>query len=126
MAKNDLTPSQDIVTREFFVRVALAPNALPANKALKRQLSAICLELLNYNRLSDGRFISKDKEISMAYGTQPNLEDYPDEWDEDYEAALQGLEAEAAASKGQSRDQAYSGKSAKDTKVWKTLLSKNL
>jgi hypothetical protein len=126
MAKNDLTAAQDILTREFLTRVALADNTLSVNPSLKRQLHAICLELLGYERLADGRFISKGKNVTMPYGQQPSMEDYPNEWNEDYEAAVQRLEKEAAAAKAAGKDKANRGKSSKSTKIWQAVLSENL
>jgi hypothetical protein len=126
MAKNNLTPEQDVLTREFYVQVALAPNTLPDNPALKRQLGAICLNMLNYNRLTDGRFISKGKKIKMAYGQQPSLEEYPDEWAEDYQAALQGMEKEEITLENKGENKADSSKSSKSSKIWKALFPKDV
>ena len=42
MAKNNLTPLQDVTTREFLTQVALAENTLPDTPGLKKQLTAIC------------------------------------------------------------------------------------
>lgn len=126
MAKNDLTPLQDVITREFLVEVALAENTLPANPAMKKSLIGTCYNLLNYDRLGDGRFITKGTKIKMSFGLQPSTEDYPDEWNEDYQAALQALEEESASTDGADSNKANRRFPSKDSKVRKTIFSKDV
>ena len=131
MAKHDLTPLQDVTTREFLTQVALAENTLPDTPGLKKQLTAICYQLLNYDRLSDGRFITKGTKVKMPFGDMPSLETYPDEWPEDYDRALTALDEqggiyERAAIDTDNPAETNSGKQAKNTSLWKALFSKDV
>jgi hypothetical protein len=133
MAKNELTPEQDVLTREFLVDVALSENAFSDHPALKRTLIGYCYRLLGYQRLPDGRFISEHINVKYKLGGTISLEDYPDEWQKDYANALM------KAGKGElderqkgftfnsdSTNETDSGKQTKDTPLWKTLFSKDL
>ena len=137
MAKNELTPLQDVATREFLLDVALAENVFGNHPSLKRQLIGLLYELLNYQRLTDGRFVSKDKKITYKLGGSPSHEEFPDEWAKDYENALMKL------GKGERRDlkekevrpvagdsnytyEADSSEQTKNSPFWKTLLSKDV
>ena len=131
MAKNDLTALQDVTTREFLTQVALAENTLPDTPGLKKQLIAICYTLLNYDRLSDGRFITKGTKVKMPFGQLPSQTKYPDEWEVDYNRALNALEAEGGIYERttintDNPDKADSGKSPKNTSLWKALFSKDV
>lgn len=133
MAKNELTPHQDVLTREFLVDVVMAENSLSNHPSLKRQLIGLCYELLNYQRLQDGRFISKDKKITHLLGQAPSKEEFPDEWAKDYQNALTKLgrgdewdEKGTATSDDHYTYEADSGKSTKNPPLWKTLFSKDV
>ena len=132
MARNSLTAAQDIMVREFLVDVALAENVFANNPAAKKRLIGACYELLNYQRLTDGRFISKDKKITMSFGTQPSQEKYPDEWDDDYQRALNALDTSGkdynvyTTYDDQDTDEADSSESSKSTEVRKAVLPKDV
>ena len=91
MAKNALTPQQDLLTREFYVNVAeKAEDFLPNAPAYSRQLRAICLLLLNYDRLPGGAFIEKGQMLKIDFGSN-DFSDYPCEWADDVATALEAI-----------------------------------
>lgn len=137
MAKNDLTPLQDVTTREFLVEVALAENVLDNNPATKRRLLNTLYQLLNYQRLRDGRFVSKDAKLTYKLGGEVSMKDYPDEWSSDYARAIDALKkgdkdanrkvkAQSLTTNYNDSDEANSGKQTEDTSFWKTVLRKDL
>jgi len=84
MAKNNLTPQQDVATRQFYVLVALKLGEQASSRALKQ----MCLDLLNYDLTQDGRFIEKDAGRSYRWGTKPEDIGGPCEWVDDYKRAI--------------------------------------
>ena len=137
MAKNSLTPLQDVATREFLINVALAENVFNNHPTSKKRLIGMLYELLNYQRLPDGRFISKDKKIKYLLGGGVSPTEYPDEWDADYDNALMklgkgersDLKEKAvleATSDGNYTYEADSSESTKNPSLWKTLFSKDV
>ena len=130
MAKNNLTPQQDLITRQFLTEVATAENILPDTPGLRRQLYAILLTMLNYDRLTDGRFITKGKKVTYPYMGMPSLEEYPDEWEADYVRTLKALKIYGDEVSYEvdvkNPDKADSGKPTKNTSVWKALFSKDV
>lgn len=133
MAKNNLTPLQDVLTREFLIEVADAENVFSNNPARKRTLIGLMYELLNYQVLADGRCVSKDKKVTFQLGGPPSHEKYPNEWDEDYNLALSLLKGETRAKKKErpTADDNYtyeadSGEQTKNPSLWKALFSKDL
>jgi hypothetical protein len=133
MARNELTPEQDVTTREFLVEVALAENAFSEHPALKRTLIGYCYKLLGYQRLPDGRFISEDINVKYKLGGTISFANYPDEWEKDYQNALMKAgkgESNAKQEKftfdDNSTNETDSGEPTKDTPLWKTLFSKDI
>lgn len=136
MATNDLTPLQDVLTREFLLEVVLKENILANNPATKKRLIRVIYDLLNYQRLADGRFVSKDKKVTHLLGQPPSVKDFPDEWAYDYDNALMKL------GQGERRDlkekvqrppadyndtyEADSSEPTKNPSLWKTLFSKDV
>lgn len=91
MAKNNLTPLQDLLVREFYVDVAVeAEKLLPGAPAFARQLRSICLLLLNYDQIGSGVFVTKGTEIKVPYGSS-DFTAYPDEWAVDFDTALTAI-----------------------------------
>lgn len=140
MAKNELTPTQDITTREFLMEVALAENVLNNDPSYKKQLIRILYDMLGYQRLIDGRFIDKSKKITYLLGGIISREKYPCEWDKDYKRALklaaqqerEGTDEEPKrqeemfATHYNDTDEADSSEPTKNPSLWKTLLSKDV
>ena len=126
MAKNNLTPMQDVLTREFLKLVLLEDNVLPDHPSIKKQVIAAVYSMLNYDRLGDGRFITKGKKVKMPFGTQPSLEEYPDEWQADYERAVEELEKAEAAANIKDSDEADSGQPTPYTALRQALFSKDV
>ena len=142
MAKNDLTPIQDVITREFLVEVATAENVLSNNPASKKRLIGLLYQLLNYQRLPDGRFVSRDTSVRYMLGGTVSDKEYPDEWSKDYARAIKALNEEDThvkqersvravqedmfATDFEDSDEANSGKQTKNTPLWKTLFSKDV
>lgn len=97
MAKNSLTPEQDLLTRKFYEEVAvLSEDFLTDAPATGRQLRAILLEILGYRQLPTGARISKTTKVKGEFGSDM-LEGYADEWYED--ATKAKAEVEASTSK---------------------------
>jgi hypothetical protein len=136
MAKNNLTPEQDLLVREFFVEVAEKFESLqPDAGAYGRQLRAICLLLLNYDQLPNGSFVTKGTPIAREYGTR-DYDDYPDEWQADFAAAVAKvatLEGRVEYEEEQNNEveaedtsETSTSEPSENTSVWKTILSKDV
>ena len=94
MANNTLTPDQDVQTREFFINVAEQTEALlPNSPASGRTLRGILLQLLNYDQLPSGAFITAGTPVTRSLGDNTYSE-YPCEWEEDYQRAIEELDNE--------------------------------
>lgn len=139
MARNELTAAQDVKTREFLIEVALAENVLDNNPAMKSALIRACYIMLNYQRLLDGRFVSRDKSIRYKLGGQVSRTEFPDEWTDDYARALKELgesddkvqeinsnQEEMFADYDSGSNQTDSGEQTQDTPLRETLLSKDV
>jgi len=91
MAKNEMKPYQDLLTRRFFKEVALDAEALmPGAPASARQLRALCLFLLNYDQLPNGAFVEKGTNVSYPFGNA-DYNKYKDEWEDDLAATKEKL-----------------------------------
>lgn len=124
MAKNILTPEQDLLTREFFLAVAAkADGLLISNPAYARQLRAIVLLLLNYQPGPDGGFIEKGTVLhrSLSGKSQGKVED---EWPADAAAAQKAFDNEA--NNDPNTSEASTGESSEDTPIRQTLLPEDL
>ena len=98
MAKNNLTPEQDLLTREFYEQVALlAEDFMPDHPASARQLRGTILDMLGYRQLPNGARIDKDIEVKGKFGTDL-YEGYADEWYEDADKAKAAIEASTSKS----------------------------
>jgi hypothetical protein len=124
MAKNNLTPEQDIAVREFFAKVAIVTDILPGNPADMVTVRNVCMSLLNYTITPDGRFIAKDSKRSFKYGTKVEEVGGPCEWEADYRKAQRESTDEVIASVNPVK--ASTGKSSAYSKIRQALFSKDL
>ncbi len=127
MAKNVLTPEQDIATRNFYTLVASkAESLLPSQPAFGRQLRAILLLLLNYNLLPGGIFVSKDIKIDVPFGSN-DYSQYKDEWAADMGKALAEVEINRhEGSNDTDTSEASTSESSEGPKVRETLLREDV
>jgi len=128
MAKNVLTPRQDLLTREFYVEVAeRVEHMLPDSPAYGRQLRAILLLLLNYDRIKSGAFIEKGQSVQIEFGSN-DYSAYPDEWAADYDAAVAAI----AIGEGNEEDygtdtsEASASEQAEDSALREAVLSEDV
>ncbi len=127
MAKNVLTPEQDILTRQFYVEVAQKAEALlPNTPAFGRQLRAILLLLLNYDQLPSGAFVTKGTTITKAFGSV-DYSSYTDEWVTDLGEALADVEMRKhEANKSTDTSEASASEPCEDTEVRETVLPEDV
>ena len=123
MAKNKLTPQQDIVTRQFFVLVAQGANH---DESELKRLREICLNLLNYECTTDGRFIAQQAAPrTRPWGSGPEAVGGACEWLDDFKPAIkQG--GKDARTNNQDSFTPRSSKSAKNPKVFQAVLPKDV
>ena len=118
MAKNNMTPEQDIITREFFTAVVQDTNLFPQNPAMQRSLYSYVLHLLNYD-LIDGAYVEKGKTTSRRYGEAATV---TCEWNADTRRAQEALNEDS----GSGEDEADSSKSSTDTEVREAVLREDV
>jgi len=118
VAKNNLTPEQDLITRRFFT--AVLQDVKTDDPVGGRRASGYCLKLLGYANVH-GKFVSVDKLDGLTYtmGGDLNAEC---EWEDD----TRKVENEVKSNKGSNKDKANRSKSSKDTALWKAVFSKDL
>lgn len=121
MAKNNLTPEQDLIVREFYEKVVLPDPGLFVNANLtQRQALHLCLNLLGYV-VVQGKHISVDKWKATSYKFGGSTESvYVDEYDTDKEAAHE------AANKDTPRPETDSGKPSESPSVRQTIFRKDV
>ena len=107
MAQNNLTPQQDLVTREFYTTVASDDGLLPSAAAHARQLRAICLALLNYIQLPNGAFIQADTKVQIGFGSN-DYSAYPNEWEADERRSNEAIMRESDTAPSTRSQTAYS------------------
>ena len=117
MATNNLTPEQDLLTRDFFTMLNKT-EYLKNHPSQRRQLNAILLGALNYQVLPNGAFVSKDTNVTVVYGSG-NYDAYPDEWEADTRRSYEAVHPKDTSKAS------TSGKS-KNTKVRKAVLPKDV
>ena len=124
MAKNSLTPEQDLITREFFLLVAdKAEGLLPGAPAYGRQLRAICLLLLNYDVNPTGGFMEKGSVITRTFHGN-DYGDIVDEWPADAARAQARFDNEATDNTDTS--EASTSESSEDTEVREAVLPQDV
>ena len=91
MATNNLTPEQDLLVREFYVEIGMkADDLFAAAPTSARNLRSLLLELLNYDQIANGAYITKGTVVKMEFGTK-DLSAYPDEWAADYDRSVAAI-----------------------------------
>lgn len=121
MAKNKLTPQQDIITRQFFQLVTQRAEHDPDEL---RTAQTICMNLLNYECTPDGRFVERDSRDFYPFGDKP-VNDGPCEWLDDYKVALKQGGKDARLN---TRDSfaPNSGEQSKDTEIREAVLREDV
>jgi len=124
MAKNVLTPAQDLLVREFYLNIALHIEAwLPSTPVAGRMLRRTLLDLLNYDQIGSGAYITKGTSVSIKYGTR-DYSAYPNEWDDDVRRAEEALLNEEDNNTDTS--EAGASESSQDTEIRETVLSEDV
>jgi hypothetical protein len=122
MAKNNLTPEQDIITREFFNIVASNEDLFPQNPAMQRQLCAVIIShLLNYEVVG-GKFIESGTRPARSLYNNEAL-DVACEWRRDHKKALEAING---PNNDTSTDEADSSEPASRPTLRQTLLRKDV
>ncbi len=122
MATNNLTPEQDLLTREFFEQVAIRDEFLPNDPAIKRSVVAGLLTALNYDWLPNGHFIEKGANLQYRFGSSsPDYDAYDDEWEDDKRRA-----EDAIANYTEDTPPTRTSKSTESAKVREAILSEDL
>jgi len=121
MAKNNLTPMQDIAVRKFYTQVVQDTKSTvwAGAEAARKAAEIACLELLNYY-LYEGKYVSKDKVQPTTYGHKQDLEC---EWEADTLAAEAGI---YEANNNSDTNQADSGQSSESAEVREAILRENV
>lgn len=113
MAKNNLTPEQDLLTREFFQRVASDESLFPDDPVGRRNMLACIVRLLGYTGTTNK---------TVRFG-QTSVSDITEEWAADEARAREALNE---ASNGADSDEANSGESPESSEVRETVLREDL
>lgn len=122
MAKNNLTPEQDLITRAFFQEV-LSDDRLFADTSVGRNKArALCLNLLNYAMIH-GKFVEfkRASKLTHSLGRQPEAEC---EWNEDTKRTVK--EFTRASASGEDSSKANSSKSPEGAALWKAIFPKDV
>jgi hypothetical protein len=128
MAKNNLTPEQDYITRQFYANVAANPDLFPQDPVGQRNMIGVLLRLLNYT-IVNGKFVEIGTVTSKTLGGTVEV---TCEWDDDMRRAIDALdstELEGAineASNSTSTSEADSSVEAEDSEVRETLLREDV
>ena len=123
MAKNKLTPQQDVATRQFYVLVAQGANH---DEADLKKLRSICLNLLNYDVTADGRYITRQAAPrTRPWGSGPEAVGGECEWLDDFKSAIKQGGKDARLNNKDSFTP-HRSKSAPNTKVWKAVLPEDV
>lgn len=120
MAQNNLTPEQDLLTREFFQKVSNDKSLFPDDPVGQRNMNQCILRLLNYDYIN-GAYITKGQTLSRSLTGSTPVEC---EWMADTVKAQK--EYSGNEDSGSSKDKADSGKPTKNTKVRKAVLREDV
>jgi len=118
VAENNLTPKDDLATRDFLLTVVNNESYLADLPASRRDLISTLLMALNYDWLPNGSFVRKGQNIVMRFG-QSDYSAYPDEWPADKEKAIEALNSKDTVEASASEPSA-------DTEVRKAVLSEDV
>lgn len=127
MAKNNLTPEEDLLTREFYATIAARGDQFfSGSPASARQLRAILLLLLNYDQLPNGTFVTRGTKIDVPFGSN-DYSKYKDEWMEDLAKSLAAVEiSKNEANKDNDTSKARASEPSEDTEVGETILREDV
>jgi len=120
MANNSMTPEQDLITREFFQKVANDASLFPEDPVGQRNMNQVIMRLLGYVYVN-GCYVSPDKVKTRAIGAAP---DVTCEWTEDTLRAQEALSDEE--DNGTSTGEADSSEPTTDTEVRETVLREDV
>jgi len=119
MATNNMTPEQDLLTREFFRQIVQNNSLFPTDPAGQRAMASAVLQLLNYDYVG-GAFVTKGTKRTRPFSGQHELEC---EWIADLEKATEQLNE---AYKSTSTPEADSSEQATDTEVRQAVLREDV
>lgn len=127
MKNNNLTPSQDLLVREFWEQIAVKAEALmPSTPAYARQSRAICLLLLNYDLLPGGRYVKKGTKINIRFGSN-DYSAYKCQWEADRQEAYDELKANQIIDDlVNDTPETSASESTEDTEVRETILPEDV
>lgn len=125
MGMSKLPPELDLLTREFYIRVAQDPSFFPDTPVTQRNLLAACLELLNYNVI-DGKYVTPGKSYQRSLFSG-ECDGVVCEWKKDTLESERVLREEGYGEDGdQGSDEADSSESAESAPLWQTVLRKDV
>lgn len=116
MATNNLTPTDDLLVREFYTKILGNADLFTGRDVGRKQALRLCLDLLNYT-IVDGKFIARDRQISYPFGRRPEVEC---EWEEDTRRA------QDEANQGNSTGEADSSEPTESAEVREAVLSEDV
>lgn len=119
MATNNLTPEQDLLTREFFQKVSNDPALFPSDPVGQRNMNQCILRILNYVYI-EGAYITPGKVIKRSFSETAHAEC---EWEADTNRAMEAIDE---ANNSKSTNQADSSESATDTEVREAVLREDV
>lgn len=116
MAANKLTPEQDINVRSIFRIIADDPTLM--SKQSRSKIISTLLKELNYTMLSNGKFIDRQKLVTVRFGST-DMDAYECEWAADEEKALEAIANNDTV-------EASSGSETTDTEVREAVLPEDV
>ena len=119
MATNNMTPEQDLLTREFFRQIVQNNSLFPTDPASQRAMAGAVLQLLNYDYVG-GAYVQKGEQRSRPFSGQQDL---ICEWAADEQRSMEALNE---TNQGTSTPEAYSGEQATDTEVRQAVLREDV
>jgi len=118
MADNNLTPEQEILTREFYQNIASDKSLFADDPVGHRNMMRIILTLLNYDYV-DGAYITKGTKLTRYLTGKSNV---TCEWEEDTLAALEALNGDNSSS----TDQTDSSEPPEDSEIREAVLREDV
>jgi hypothetical protein len=109
MAKNNLTPEQAVLAREFYMKVAQVPGLFPNDPVGQRSMQATIIRLLGYVVVR-GKFVSPEKAQSVKVSFLGNVlaDKLEDEWQDDYQRELDAINNSNSTDQTSARSQTES------------------
>jgi len=118
MASNQMTPEQDVLTREFLQQVVFDRGLMTRAGVSGRTLQGACLELLNYV-IIDGKYVDKALVKNRPFYGQLELDC---EWEQDTRRSMEALDE----SNSSGEDEANSSEPSTDTEVREAVLREDV